>query len=141
MKLRNYHIILILITFVVSCNSIKSPSELNANTSVGNQKLDTIKIANDSLDYELIILEVGFNSWMATQRPRGYYSQIFLENRNRIYVAEYNSRVNEPNRFNNQLYPFRIDYNYRTDYGYEVNYLLYHYFIFFQEKFNQRLAF
>jgi len=141
MNIKNYHIILLLLSLIVGCNSFKSTSNGSSITSKTDQKLDTIKIANDSLNYEIIILEVGFNSWLATQRPRGFYTQNFLENRNRVLVAEYNNRVNEPSRFNNQLYPFRIDYDYQTDYGYEVNYLLYHYFLFFQQKFNQKLAF
>lgn len=141
MNIKNYHIILILLALVVGCNSVKSTSTTSSEDPKADQKLDTIKIANDSLDYEIIILEVGFNSWLATQRPRGFYTQNFLENRNRVFVAEYNNRVNEPSRFNNQLYPFRIDYDYQTDYGYEVNYLLYHYFLFFQQRFDQNLAF
>jgi hypothetical protein len=141
MKLKSYHLFLILITFVVGCNSIKTKSSSESKKVESSQKLDTIRIANDSLEYELIILEVGFNGWLATQRPRGFYSQTFLENRNRIFVTEYNNRVIEPSRFNTQLYPFRIDYDLRTDYGYEVNYLLYHYFLFFQQRFNQKLAF
>lgn len=141
MKLRTYHLILIILGLVVGCNSIQSTSSSTTTQLDSDQKLDTIRIANDSLEYELIILEVGFNAWLATQRPRGFYSQFFLENKNRLFVAEYNSRVIEPSRFNNQLYPFRIDYDYRTDYGYEVNYLLYHYFLFFQQKFNQNLIY
>lgn len=141
MTIKNYHIILMLLALIVSCNSLKSTSKVTSKPSNTDQQLDTIKIANDSLDYEIIILENGFNSWLATQRPRGFYTQNYLENRNRILVSEYNSRVNQPSRFNNQLYPFRIDYDFQTDYGYEVNYLLYHYFLFFQQKFNQKLVF
>jgi hypothetical protein len=141
MRLKYYHILFTIIVLIIGCNSLKTGSHSKIKKQEKSQKLDTIKIANDSLGYELIILEVGFNGWLATQRPRGFYSQNFLENKNRVFVAEYNSRVNEPSRFNNQLYPFTIDYNFRTDYGYEVNYLLYHYFLFFQQKFNQKLAY
>lgn len=141
MKFKNYHIILILLALVVGCNSVKSTSNTSSENLKADQKLDTIKIANDSLDYEIIIYENGFNSWLVTQKPKGYYTQNFLENRNRIYVTEYNNRVIDPSRFNSQLYPFRIEYDFRVDYGYDVNYLLYHYFLFFQERFNQKLAF
>ncbi|MGO2102488.1 MAG: DUF6146 family protein, partial [Psychroflexus halocasei] len=32
-----------------------------------------------------------------------------------------------------------IDYQPHIDYGYEVNYMLYHYFLFFEQKYNQKL--
>ena len=140
MKLKSYHIVIIISLFFVGCHSIKTDKELNSSTKIEEgQTLDTVKIANDSLEYEIIIMELGFNAWLATQPPRGYYSQSFLENRNRFFVTEYNIRVNQPLRYDNDLYPLRIDYESRVNYGYEVNYLLFNYFLFFQQKYNQRL--
>lgn len=100
---------------------------------------DTIRIKNDSLEYEIIIIEPGFNSWLYTQRPRGYYSQGYLENRNVLYVTEYNMRVRNFQIFDPLMYPQEINYDFSLDYGYEVNYLLYNYFIYFQQKFKQKL--
>jgi len=141
MKLKSLHILFILALLIIGCNATKKLTPFKAENNQNEQAYDTIEIVNDSLEYKIIILEIGFNAWLATQRPRGYYAQTFLENKNRILVTEYNSRVNEPSRYNPQLYPFRIDYNSRTDYGYEVNYLLYHYFLFFQQKYNQNLRY
>ncbi|MGS2738120.1 DUF6146 family protein [Sinomicrobium sp. M5D2P17] len=102
---------------------------------------DTVAISNDSLEYEIIIIEPGFNTWLqSVARPEGYYSQNFLENRNHIYVINWNQRVMQPFRFNPDLYTLQIDYDPNIDYGYEVNYKLYNYFIYFQRKYNQRLA-
>lgn len=102
---------------------------------------DTVRIANDSLEYEIIIFEPGFNFWLNTiARPRGYYSKQFLEIRNRFAVIEFNARVDQPQRFDPNLYPLRINYNSTIDYGYEVNYVLYNYFIFFQLENDQRLT-
>lgn len=140
MKIKSYHLILILLSLVVGCNSIKSSHTITPEISE-NQKSDTIKIKNDSLDFEIYIYDNGFNNWLATQKPRGYYTQNFLENRNKIFVRVYNNRVIDPSRYNSQLYLFTIDYEPRLDYGYEVNYLLYHYFLFFQKKYNQKLFF
>ena len=106
-----------------------------------HNKKDTIRIANDSLEYEIIIIEPGFNTWLVTQRPRGYYSERFLENRNRQYVLEYNQRVIQPQRYDPNLYVQQINYEPTTHYGYEVNYLLYHYFLFFERQYNQRFIF
>jgi len=75
---------------------------------------DTIRIANDDLEYEIIIIEPGFQSWLAsTARAEGYYSQPYLENRNILYVTEWNSRVLQPQRFNPNLYEMQIDYQTR----------------------------
>ena len=102
---------------------------------------DTVEISSDSTEYEIIIIEPGFNFWLQSiARPEGYYSQSFLENRNQIYVINYNQRVLQPMRYSPSLYEWQIDYNPNIDYGYEVNYKLYNYFIYFQRKYNQRLG-
>ncbi len=100
---------------------------------------DTISIRNDSLDYEIIIIEFGFDDWMKDQKPSGYYTKGYLVRTNKIMVSEYNSRVEDREQNIPELYPESIKYNFDVDYGYEVNYLLYHYFLFFQEKYRQKL--
>ncbi len=129
---------LILGLFIYSCSSTKNR---NLQTASTNKIADTVRIANDSLEYEIIIIEPGFNSWIVTQRSRGYYSEPFLENRNRQYVIEYNQRVLQPQRFNPNLYQQTINYESTIHYGYEVNYLLYNYFLFFEQRYNQRFVF
>ena len=137
---------LVLITiFFFNCNStkktaIKTAIKTDENLAAQKQN-DTVKIANDELEYEIIIIEPGFNFWIAgTAKQRGFYSQSYLENRNNIYVMEYNQRVINPQRYNSNLYELQIDYQSNIDYGYEVNYLLYNYFIYFQITYNQRLG-
>lgn len=115
-----------------SCSSTKTISD--RTPGVAN---DTIRIENDSLEYRIIIVEPGFESWLISQPPRGYYSQNYLEDKNRIFVTEYNSRVLQRGRYPLNLYEEQINYDPQTDYGYEVNYLLYNYFVFFQNKYNQ----
>lgn len=110
-----------------------------------NQKVsDTIRLAmgeKDGVEYDIIIFEPGFNAWLlGYARPRDYYSQQFLEGRNRIYVMEWNLRCIEPGRFDPNLYQQQINYRSNVDYGYEINYQLYYYFIFFQQKYKQQLA-
>ncbi len=128
-----------------SCNSSKTAS----NTTISDEEKvafnqvegDTITISSDKTEYEITIIEPGFNAWLvSTARPEGYYSQSFLENRNNIYVTEWNLRTNQPFNFNPNLYELQINYDRNIDYGYEVNYKLYNYFIFFQRKYNQRLG-
>ncbi|MBC8757460.1 hypothetical protein H2O64_22510 [Kordia sp. YSTF-M3] len=102
---------------------------------------DTIRIVSDELEHEIIIFEPGFSAWMVSfARPRDYYSQQFLEARNRVYVTEWNQRVLQPNRYNSMWYEQEINYRPNVDYGYEVNYQLYYYFVYFQRTYNQQLA-
>jgi len=102
---------------------------------------EPVEISNDETEYEIIIIEPGFYTWLQSiARPEGYYSQSFLENRNQILVTNWNQRVLQPNRFNPNLYELQINYDPQIDYGYEVNYKLYNYFVFFQRRYNQRLG-
>ena len=102
---------------------------------------DIVRISNDAIEYEIIIIEPGFNFWLkSTARPEGYYSQNFLESRNRQYVVAWNQRTLDPIRYGGNLYTMQIDYESGVDYGYEVNYKLYNYFIYFQLTYNQKLA-
>ncbi len=138
--MKTFIYILLISLAMVSCNTTDRAIQ-NTNETLNLSEQDTVRIANDAIEYEIIIIEPGFNTWLAsTARPEGYYSQDFLESRNRQYVTEWNSRVLQPHRFNPNLYEMQIDYQYGVDYGYEVNYKLYNYFIYFQLTHNQRLA-
>jgi hypothetical protein len=130
----------ILFAFLIGCSTSKSG--ITADKKTTNPKVsDTVRIANEELEYEVMIIDSGFNSWLAsTARPRGYHSESYLEGRNQIYVREWNSRVMEPQRYNPNLYEMRINYEQNVHYGYEVNYLIYNYFIYFQLQYKQQLS-
>jgi len=132
--MKEFIIILVAIISFASCSTYK-----NNEAAISNDGNDTIRIANDSLEYEILIFEPRFNSWLKTQRPRGYYSQTFLESRNILYVTEFNQRTQNYQRWDPNLYFQEINYKSTIDYGYEVNYLLYHYFVFFQIQYDQNL--
>ena len=123
-----------------ACSTSKNMGNNEGKTSQPKAS-NTIRIANKDLEYEVIIIDPGFNYWLNSQaKPRNFYSQSYLEGRNRIYVAEWNNRVVQPNRYNPNLYEMSINYSPSTDYGYEVNYLLYNYLVYFQIKNKQQLA-
>jgi hypothetical protein len=127
---------LFLLTYCASPNS--RPLSQQKESSITG---DTIKIANEELEYEVIIIDAGFNSWFLTQaRPRNFYSQSYLESRNRAWVMEYNLRTMQPQRFSPNLYLMSIDYQSNIDYGYEVNYMLFNYLVYFQQVNNQPLG-
>ncbi|WP_188406605.1 DUF6146 family protein [Psychroflexus salis] len=128
--------ILMLALFLSNCASTKSKS---STSSSQNQEKDTIIIENDSLNYKLVILDYGFESWLKSKSQRNDYTQQYLEQKNENYVFEYNSRVRNSRGYDKNLYQFSIEYDPETDYGYDVNYMLYHYFLFFEEKYNQNL--
>lgn len=132
--------LLMIILIMSDCSSTQGTGkDATIDITDAEKKPDTITIKNDSLNYEIQILEVGFYGWLQTQRPRGYYSQSYLENWNQQYVTQYNIRVNNALQYGRNLYPRRIEYDSDTDYGYEVNYLLFHFFKFFEQKYNQDL--
>lgn len=130
------HFWLLICSLIIACTATRKTSL--SPTDQSDSKSDTLRIANDSLEYEIIIIEPGFNSWLVTQRPRGYFGETFLQSRNIQYVQEYNQRVFQPNRFNPNIYQQQIDYQPNIDYGYEVNYLLYHYFLYMEQRLGQR---
>lgn len=126
-----------------SCKSSKEALEITDKERIAFSETvgDTIEIKNDTTEYEIIIIEPGFNFWLnSIARPKGFYSQPYLENRNQIMVINWNQRVLQPLRFNPNLYELQINYDPNIDYGYEVNFKLYNYFIYFQRKYNQRLG-
>ena len=126
---------------IASCKSYTNQQTINHDQENSLVKSDTVSISSDENEYEIIIIEPGFNAWLnGTARPRGYHSQQYLESRNQIFVQAWNQRNLQPQTYDPNLYQLRIDYDAYTDYGYEINYKLYNYFIYFQLKYKQRLG-
>ena len=131
---------LVLVVALASCHFDKNIAPKEKKT-VAQKPSDIVRIANDSLQYEVIIIDGGFNSWLASQaKPKNYYSETYLENKNQVYVSEWNSRAMQPQRYNPNLYEMQINYDRKIHYGYEVNYLIYNYMIYFQLTNKQQLA-
>ena len=131
-------VILSLALAMASCNSSKSSTQPKKDTAVVSN--DTIRIANEELEYEILIIEPGFYAWLATAKPRGFYGQSYLEGKNILFVTEYNRRVQNFQQYSRITYEMEIDYKFGIAYGYEVNYLLYNYFVYFQKEYDQRLT-
>jgi hypothetical protein len=131
---------LVLFSFIlISIISCKTKN-ISSNTIPNKVVNDTIRIANEELEYEVIIIDPGFSTWLnSIAFPRGYYSETYLENRNLFYVSEWNRRVLEPYRYNPNLYEMQINYDNSIHYGYEVNYLIYNYMVYFQNTYKQNL--
>jgi hypothetical protein len=141
--LRLIFIVTMLACIALSCSSTKTLKDVSEIENKAFQQIqgDTITIADEESEYEIIIIEPGFNFWLQSiAKSEGYYSQNYLEARNAIWVLEWNQRVQQPQRFDPNLYEMTINYDSFTNYGYDVNYKLYNYFIYFQRKYNQRLG-
>lgn len=98
----------------------------------GTTKIENGKVilSNPDLEYEVIIMDNGFERWFNTNRmPKGHYSIDFLENKNRSWVQQWNAKALQPH----SGIDYSIDYNNQTHYGYEVNYMLYHYLLYYQQ--------
>jgi hypothetical protein len=117
-------ILLLLILLVVSVHS--------------NGQQDTLRFApsgesSDSVEYELIVIDPGYEAYLATQPSMNFYSQHYYENWNLRYVTEWNYRHSQPMRYGD-MYQTYIDYRPNIDYGLELNYKLFHYFRFFEKE-------
>ena len=128
---------LVFIVFV-ACNTSKKTFLAEDKTKLVS---DTIRIANDAIEYEVTIIDGGFTSWCNSYaKPKSYYSQPYLEARNRIWVLEWNRRARLPMQFNPNLYEMSINYESNINYGYDVNYMIYNYLVYFQLTNKQELG-
>jgi len=128
--MKAYLLIGILSLFLGSCDSTQSTTQTTSD--------DVVRIANDDIEYEIIIIEPGFNSWLATQPGKSYHGLDYLEAQNRRKVMEFNLRVYD-SQYPRDLYQQEINYDHSVSYGLEVNYLLYNYLKFFEETYKQKL--
>lgn len=125
-------LVFIFIGLLASCNATHKVVNNRSNN-------EAVRIANDSLQYEIIIIDNGFKPYLKTiAKPMDFYSKNYYETKNRFYVSEWNRRVRNPWNYDSSIYENKIDYDFNIDYGLEVNYKLYNYFQFVIYKYTQR---
>ncbi len=107
---------------------------LNLSMVSAQEKADTIvlDLSNDSTEYQLIIIDIGFESWLVTQKPISFYSNEHYRMWNLRYASEWNSLYNT-GRYPEYVESY-VDYRAGVDYGVDLNYKLYYYFKYFEEK-------
>ena len=105
----------------------------------GNKKLAKVAISDkeveaaDSVEYELIVFDPGFETWFITHsKPEWYHSQEYYESWNKQYVSAWNSKAISP-RFG-RIFETTIDYDYFTDYGLPINHKLFYYFQYVEKE-------
>lgn len=132
--MKKQYLIIIALFIIVSCVTKK-----NAAFDSNNANNDTVRIANDALEYEVLIIDPGFNGWLVSYaKPRNYHSQHYMEQRNRVWITQWNQNAISGQR--RELFEMTINYDNTIDYGYEVNYLIYNYLTYFQITNNIQLG-
>ena len=125
---------------LISCAAAKKAPRLP-----GTQKIEFQANTGDSTEYELIIIDPGFESWFVTNRkPERYYTNDYLATMNYQYVIAWNAKVRDPisqgPRADNP-YIMEIDYRPAIDYGIKLNYKLYHYFKYVEKTWGRILPY
>ena len=111
----------------------------NSTTNQNNLPEGAVRIANDELEYEIIIMDIGFETYLATiAKPASFYSLEYYEIKNQRYVTEWNIRFRSPHQYNTNIYENEINYDFHTKYGLDVNYKLFNYFKFVEYKYKER---
>ena len=115
----------LIMLFIIACSSNQELSMQEATESA----------ENDSVTYELVVLDPGFETWFITHRkPQWYHSQSYYENWNQQYVNAWN--YGNMGYRHKQLINCYIDYDNRTDYGLELNHKLFYYFQYVENRLN-----
>ncbi len=77
MKLLKPIFYLLSVTLFIACGSYSNST--SKNTII---KEDPVVIANEALQYEIIIIDIGFTSYLnSIARPMSFHSQTYLQNR------------------------------------------------------------
>ncbi len=107
------------IVFFAACSAPKGIVKIEPNGSES--------AAEDSLEYELVVFDTGFETWYMFQNsPTRYRSQQYYENWNRQYVSEWNYLATQPRR--KSFFQPIMGYEPGVDYGFELNHKLFYYF-------------
>ncbi|MGM0635865.1 MAG: DUF6146 family protein [Bacteroidota bacterium] len=144
-------LVLMSIVGIAACGHQQKTAQTEAKIHRLKQKLDSLESVkqattatvdnrkNDSISFSISIQEEGFEEWLTQQSAGEKLSQTYLKSENKKFIKEFNKRAQNKIVPKAELYQQPIAYNPSNDYGYEVNYILYQYFIFFEEKYNQKL--
>ncbi len=130
--IRSWLIGFAVLLLLVGCHVLtRGPSDVSEIPPASDQVTPA-----DSLEYELIIMEPGFETWFQTNRkPVWFYDNQSLQIKNYRYVVAWNERViNRVFQIRNPGNPFyqMIDYRPNIIYPLEVNWRLYHYFLYIE---------
>lgn len=97
------------------------------------QKSTTPKITGkDSTQYELIVLDPGFESWYTLKNsPALSRNKAYYHNWNVQYVQAWNNKVMSSHH--SGIFGNRIDYDFNVDYPFEIEHKLFYYFQYVEQ--------
>lgn len=122
--MKNILAIFVVLLLFFSCSVPKGVVTLEPNN--GNTEQE------DSVEYELIVLDTGFETWyLLHDSPARYRSQQYYEGWNRQYVLAWNAYASQPGR--RSFFQSIIGYEPNVDYGFELNHKLFHYFQYVEQ--------
>lgn len=103
-----------------------------AQTDTSTIVLDTKPMIE--YEYDLVIFEPGFEVFLSTQLPMEHYTNSYYRSCNLNNVTSWNTRALQ-NRLEG-VYQEQIIYYPNIDYGIELNYKLFYFFKFIEDKYN-----
>lgn len=83
------------------------------------------------IEYEFIVTDLGFESFLKQQPPARIYQLTYLKSKNRNFVSIWNAKVATGDT---AIFDQMIEYNADTFYGLDFEYKLYQYFKYIEEK-------
>ncbi len=105
-----------------------------SGTAFGNVSDTTSKVVIDTLEYEIIVFDPGYESYLLSQPPMDFYSMSYYKSWNTLYTFEWNNRYISQSQTG--LYESTIEYDSSIDYDLELEYKLYYFFRFFEKENN-----
>ena len=128
-----YGLSVLFLMLMSSCSS-----QQQVGTKVHYTTMDLEPVSDEGVEYDIIITDAGYESFLVTQKPMEFYSQNYYENWNRYYVNDWNMKVRS-NLYRSAKYQdvfdMVINYEANINYGLAVNYKLYNYFLFVQKRY------
>jgi hypothetical protein len=100
-------------------------------------KMESAPVSVDSTEYELIVIDPGFDSWYITRQIE-QHSHEYYKLKNIQYVTEWNNRLRTSGKYSD-LFNSTIDYDPSVNYPFELDSKLYWYFVYFEETNNMKL--
>lgn len=126
-------ILIFAVSFMISCSGPKGMVKIEPGEDEISQNGSVI--TNDSVEYELVVLDTGFDSWYLMQdSPANYRTQQFYEGWNFQYVTAWNNHVRLPGR--RSFFQTIIGYDPSVDYGFKLNHKLFYYFQYVEHVLN-----
>ena len=111
-------------SFMIACSGPKGMVKIEPDSQEVTQE--------DSLEYELIVMDPGFDTWYMLQNtPSRYRSQQYYEGWNQQYVSAWNYLATQPGR--RLFFQTIIGYEPGEDYGFELNHKLFYYFQYVEQ--------